>query len=358
MTERLTDRTIAALKPDQKKVLYHFDSEVAGLFVKVWPSGSKTFAFDWHQDGKQRRLTLGKFPTWTIGKARLHAGRMRLKADVGESVAPGKGGRVADLIEQWKEVVRVTRRPSTAKSYLRLIDSHIVPQFGKGEPKSITRNGIELWHGRIAQRTPLEANRALATLSSFLSWLEHDHKIDRNPAKGVRRRPENQRHIFLDASEIEAAHSALDQDGTRDAALALRLALLSGCRIGEVLQLSQEQIDASRKVWIKPAATTKQKKLHIVPLQEEALAIAKQLLDIGLPDYDGCCRCWHRVRKIIGREDVRIHDLRHSRASALARNGASLMQIGKVLGHTAPATTQRYAHLVATDLTDLIERTK
>jgi site-specific recombinase XerD len=48
--------------------------------------------------------------------------------------------------------------------------------------------------------------------------------------------------------------------------------------------------------------------------------------------------------------------LRHSRASALARGGASLMQIGKVLGHTAPATTARYSHLVDRDLVDLIER--
>ena len=92
-----------------------------------------------------------------------------------------------------------------------------------------------------------------------------------------------------------------------------------------------------------------------MPLQPEALAIALKLLGAGVPDYESCKRCWERARKIIGREDIRIHDLRHSRASHLARNKASLMQIGKVLGHTAPATTQRYAHLVATDLRDLVE---
>jgi integrase len=138
--------------------------------------------------------------------------------------------------------------------------------------------------------------------------------------------------------------------------LALRLALLTGARIGECISLSAGQLNASRKLWIKPASHTKQKKVHIVPLQPEALAIARELLAIGLPDYESCKRAWERARKIIGREDVRIHDLRHSRASALARGGASLPQIGRVLGHTAPATTQRYAHLVATDLVDLVER--
>jgi integrase len=136
----------------------------------------------------------------------------------------------------------------------------------------------------------------------------------------------------------------------------LRLALLTGARIGECISLSAAQLNISRKLWIKPASHTKQKKVHIVPLQPEALAIARELLAIGLPDYESCKRAWERARKIVGCKNVRIHDLRHSRASALARGGASLPQIGRVLGHTAPATTQRYAHLVASDLVDLIER--
>jgi integrase len=357
MAERLTDRGIATLKPAGTS-LYYFDIEVSGLALRIYPTGRKVFVFDWRDHGRQRRTTIGQFPAWTIGAARTHASRMRLKADVGETVTPGRGGRVADLIEQWKDVVKVTRRPSTAKSYCRLIDSHIVPHFGKGEPRAITRNAVEHWHGKIAENTPLRANRALATLSAFMSWLEHDHKITVNPCKGVKRRPENQRHIFLDAQEIEAAHAALDADGTRNAALALRLALLTGCRIGEVLLLEPAQIDAKRRIWIKPAAHTKQKKLHIVPLQAEALVIAKELLRIGLPDYDACRRAWDRTRTIIGRADVRIHDLRHSRASALARGGASLPQIGKLLGHSAPATTQRYMHLVDRDLRDLVERAR
>jgi integrase len=237
-----------------------------------------------------------------------------------------------------------------------MIDRHILPAFGKDEPRAISRNRVEVWHGGMAERTPINANRALGVLSSFMSWLEHDRKIEHNPCKGIRRRPENQRHVFLDADEIAAAHAALAGDNNRVAALALRLALLTGCRIGEVLSLVPDQLDAKRRIWIKPAATTKQKRLHIVPLQAEALSIAQELMRLGLPDYETCRRAWRRARAIIGRPDIRIHDLRHSRASALARSGASLMQIGKVLGHTAPATTARYAHLVDRDLVDLIER--
>ena len=239
------------------------------------------FVFDWRDDGRQRRVQIGAHPAWTIGKAREHATRMRRKVDVGESVVAQRGSRVADLAEQWRGVVDLTRRPSTARSYGRLLDSHIIPRFGKGEPKAITRNAIELWHGEIAQRTPFEANRALAALSAFLSWLEHDRLIDRNPAKGVKRRPETPREIFLDAAEIKAALAALDGDNHRAAALPLKLALLTGCRIGEAIHVTAGQIHAKRSVWIKPAATTKQKRHHIAPLSKDALAIAQELWRSG-----------------------------------------------------------------------------
>ncbi|MFL5056077.1 MAG: tyrosine-type recombinase/integrase [Microvirga sp.] len=359
MAERLTDRTIAAIKPPTAGSVYYFDTEVAGLAVRVYATGRKVFVFDWRerQSGRQRRVTLGRSPAWTIGKAREHAGRLRLKADVGDTVAPRHGLRVAVLAEKWRGVVELTRRPLTARSYLRLLDNLILPRFGRGEAAAITRNAIEQWHGEIAQTRPIEANRAVATLSAFLSWLEHDRVIPLNPAKGIRRRPENARSVFLDEREIAAAHDVLAADHDRAAALALRLALLTGCRIGEAIALAPAQIDVSRAVWVKPAAATKQRRLHIAPLSKAALLVAQELLRDDLPDYPACRRTWNRARIAIGRQDVRIHDLRHSRASALARGGASLVQIGKVLGHTAPSTTARYAHLIDRDLIDLVERT-
>ena len=349
MAERLTDRGITGLRPADKPYLV-FDDQVSGLAIKIYQTGRRAFVFDWRESGKQRRVTIGQFPAWTVGKARTHASRLRLRADTGETVAPGRGSRVADLIAEWKSVVELTRRPGTVKNYFGLIDSLITPHFGKLEPRAITRNAIEHWHGTIARKTPIRANRALAVLSAFLTWLERDRKIARNEAKGISHRPENERHTFLGAEEIAAAHTALAGDNHRNAAMALRLALLSGARIGEVLSLEPSQIDAERKLWVKPALKTKQKKLHLLPLQAEALAIAQELLRIGLPTHDECRRAWDRTKAIIGRPDVRIHDLRHSRASALARGGASLLQIGKVMGHSSARTSARYSHPFDRDL--------
>lgn len=60
---------------------------------------------------------------------------------------------------------------------------------------------------------------------------------------------------------------------------------------------------------------------------------------VGMP------KIWQRIRKRAGLEDVRLHDLRHSFASVGAGASLSLPIIGKLLGHTQAATTQRYAHL-------------
>ena len=175
-----------------------------------------------------------------------------MRVDSGENVVPERGQRVADLIETWRETVRLTRRPGTAAGYRRLIAAHILPAFGKDMPAAITRNRVEVWHGRIAEATPIHANRALGALSAFMGWLERDGKIERNPCRGVRRRPENQRHTFLNEAEIAAAHKALAGDNQdRPAALTLRLALMVGCRIGEAIGITAEQIDIDRKVWIK-----------------------------------------------------------------------------------------------------------
>ena len=209
------------------------------------------------------------------------------------------------------------------QQYLCVLDRYVIPVFGRSEPRAITRNAVEHWHATIAQTAPVMANRAMAVLSSFLTWCEHDGKVERNVIKGaIRKRPENARHIFLSADEITAAHAALDADPSRNAALALRMALLTGARIGEVLSLAEGQIDSDRKIWVKPASGTKQRAPCLAVVGRGArrgasAAAARPAMLRHLPAVLG-------PRKlVINRPDVLIHDLRHSRASALARNGAS-----------------------------------
>jgi len=184
-----------------------------------------------------------------------------------------------------------------------------------------------------------------------------------NPAAAFHRRIESARERFLSQQEIVSLAAALDAAKDQRAAGIIRLCMLTGARLGEVRQARFEQFNLELGVWSKPAATTKQRKVHRVPVSTDVAAIVRQrqlLVPIGVPwlfpgDTPGqpvkeIRRFWINVQKEAKLPDVRIHDLRHTFASLLVSGGASLEMIGKLLGHTQMQTTQRYAHLMDSPL--------
>ena len=139
--------------------------------------------------------------------------------------------------------------------------------------------------------------------------------------------------------------------------------MLTGARVGEVRQARFEHFNLEHLSWTKPASMTKQRKIHRLPISDEAAAIVRQrqmLVPRGSPwlfpgDVPGqpvkeIRRFWAQIQKEVNIPDVRIHDLRHTFASLLVSGGASLEMIGKLLGHSQTQTTQRYAHLMDSPL--------
>ena len=152
--------------------------------------------------------------------------------------------------------------------------------------------------------------------------------------------------------------SILEQQTNRRAANAVKLMILTGARRSEVLNATWDQFDMDRGVWTKPSHHTKQKRTEHVPLSRPALALLtgmKAEADAEQPhlfpgDKAGqplgdVKRFWQRMCREAGLEGVRLHDLRHTYASSLVSGGVSLHIVGRLLGHTQPQTTARYAHL-------------
>ena len=207
--------------------------------------------------------------------------------------------------------------------------------------------------------TPVRANRVGEALRKMFNLaIEWGMRAD-NPANGFHRRIENPRERFLSKDEIDRLGAALDADPDQRAAGIIRVCMLTGARVGEVRQARFEQFNLELGIWSKPASTTKQRKVHRVPISEDVAAIVRQrqlLVPKGSPwlfpgEVPGqpvkeIRRFWIRIQKEAQIEDVRIHDLRHTFASLLVSGGASLEMIGKLLGHTQMQTTQRYAHLL------------
>jgi integrase len=163
--------------------------------------------------------------------------------------------------------------------------------------------------------------------------------------------------------------TALAAHPEKPSADAIRLLLLTGARRGEVLSATWDQFDLSGGTWTKPHTGTKQKREHRVPLSAPAMQLLAEIKTTAdeenarrrrdgkpelvhvFPGMNGRAlteikKSWASVCKAAGISGVRIHDLRHSFASILASSGLSLPIIGRLLGHTQAATTQRYAHLM------------
>jgi integrase len=193
-----------------------------------------------------------------------------------------------------------------------------------------------------------------------------------NPARGIRRFSEEKRICWLTPDEMQRFREALDSYVDQNAANALRLLMLTGSREGEVLKAEWEQFDFQHNVWTKPSHNTKQKREEHIPLGETAIELLKSMMlkNATGPLFPGAKggarvslrRPWIQACKASGLVEtaqikgkrgmvtrysptVRIHDLRHNFASHLATSGVSLLVIGKLLGHTQPSTTMRYAHL-------------
>jgi integrase len=143
------------------------------------------------------------------------------------------------------------------------------------------------------------------------------------------------------------------------------LLLLTGARRGEVLGMRWDQTSFQRVVWTKPASSTKQKKSHTVPLTAPAmqiLSVIREAAEAGPPVYhpDTCPwvfpsrkgnqpigdikHAWTTLRKAAEIDGLRVHDLRHAFGTYLASSGLALPIIGRLLGHSQAATTNRYVH--------------
>jgi integrase len=208
---------------------------------------------------------------------------------------------------------------------------------------------------------PYMANRTSDFLSKFFNWCEANGYRNRgsNPVVGLEKYKEEKKMDFLDAQEMGAigqALAALETAGKVSplSAAAIRLLLLTGMRLMEMLSLKWDYLDLEAGAARLPDSKTGFK---VVPLSAPAVDIFKGLPNVSEYVFPtpksaasghlmGLRKPWKQVCEAAhlgGR--WRVHDLRHGFASAMVNGGASLPIIGAVLGHKRAETTARYAHI-------------
>ncbi len=207
------------------------------------------------------------------------------------------------------------------------------------------------------QRSPATANRYMAALSHALTIAVKEWGwLDDNPMRKVRKLKEPRGRLrFLTEDERPRLLEACKAHSPALYSIVV-LALSTGARQGEILNLNWRDIDLARGMIV--LEETKNNERRAIPLQGHALELIKEMskvkrIDTGLlfPSRKDPSKplnvhsIWRTTVKKAGIEDFRFHDLRHSCASYLAMNGASLAEIADVLGHKTLQMVKRYAHL-------------
>lgn len=360
---RLSKRTVDALTPDAKDY-FVWDSDMAGFGLRVWPTGRKVYLIQYRDSGgRTRRKGLGKHGIVTADEARSEA--RTLLASVAKGSNPSEDARrkksaptVEELCERFlTEYVPSHCKASTQKEYRRNVDLFIKPRIGRMKVADVERSDIaDLHHAH--RDIPYQANRTLGVLSVMFNQAEiWGHRPDgSNPCRHVRKYEEKKRERYLSPEELSRLGQTLNEleasgEESLSAINAIRLLILTGCRLGEIQTLKWEYVQGNRLRL--PDSKTGAK---VVYLGEAALEVLSKIErppgnpyvckgKISGAHLSDMQKPWRRIRKAAGLEDVRIHDLRHSFASSAVGMGESLPMIGKLLGHSQVQTTARYAHL-------------
>jgi len=379
MKQRLTEKIVREAKAPATGSRITYDDDVRGFGVRITAKGVRAFVLEYSFRGHNRRYTIGRHgEEFSVVAARIKARSLRRRLRDGIDIAAEPGARtVAELADRYEAEYLPRKSAHSQNREARMLDNDVLPALGRMAVSEVGFADIYALHRKItraldrkigvgkrrraAEPAPIRANRVLALCSRMFALAVRPWELRAdNPCKGIERNPENRRNRYLSGAELMRLGAALATDPSPVAASAVRFLVLTGARAGEVLGATWGQFDLAAGVWTKPAATTKQRREHRVPLSAparqvlaerrgEAELAGKAFVFPGRNPDQALARLhhvWERLRQAAELEDVRLHDLRHAYASIAVSGGATLPLIGALLGHTQAQTTMRYAHLL------------
>src|SRR3569833_1704397 len=408
-TKRVTKRAVDALRcPSSKDRVFLWDKDLSGFGVAVMPSGTKVYVVQYRQAGRSRRLKLGEHGRLTPDEARSAAKEVlgiveRGRDPIEERRAKRTEQPFKDLAESYMRLhVAVKCKPRTAEEYRRLLRLHILPKLGSKSASQIKKGDISRLHAVMADK-PSAANRYVAQIDSIWNWSVDTEEISDLPVptKDLELYPEENRDRYLTITEMRRLGHAMNlaettglpwvvnetgakakhlpKPGNRQtlvdpyAVAAIRLLILTGCRLREVLYARWDWVDWERGILFLQDSKTRKKPVYLSQLAHQILSEIPRLQgnphifpgeNAGTHRAD-LKRPWTAIRRHAGltgddadhkaksqpkavskgRPSVRIHDLRHSFASIGVGSSLGLPMVGKLLGHSQVRSTNRYAHL-------------
>jgi integrase len=368
--ERLTAKFVENVKPLATRMEY---SDHSGLYLVVQPGphGNKSWALRYRHSGKSRKLTLGRAVSpkpgevvtepvlggpLTLAAARALAAEELRKLELGRDPAaermaekraaiktapPPEPERdsVEALAKRFLLKHAAKKRARTEQLYSAIMNNIVLPAWKGRTVHEIKRRDVIDLIEAVAEDRPSYANRTHAVVRKFFGWLVGRDVIESNPCIGVERpAKENARDRVLDDRELRAVLLTCDNLGTFGDVV--KVMALTGTRKGEAAGMRWDEIKDG--VWILPPPRTKNGKEHAIPLSPQVLKI----LDARPSNseyvfFDGGNANFGRHKSKLDAATSppiaswRLHDLRRTCASGMAKLGVALPVIEKCLNHTS-----------------------
>jgi integrase len=374
----LTVQAIERLKPDAARRLEIPDAALPGLYFIIQPSGAKSWAVRYRHDGRTRKLTLGAYPAVDLAKARTEGRAALQSVSLGQDpvaerkVAAPLPARdlIGSVIESFIERhVKPRNRPRTAEETIRILHTKVLPVWDGRKIQDIGRRDvIELLDGIVDAGTPVAANRTLAALSKLFNWATDRGVIDANPCVRIKApAAETSRDRVLSDDELRLLWRGCAKIGWPFGPF-VQLLLLTAQRRDEVAKMRRAELREGGTLWVIPAERAKNGQAHDVPLSDAAQCVLGSLPRVvgqagylisttGNSGVSGYAKAKARLDAAmlklartdaeeaggdpasVALEPWRLHDLRRTVATGMARLGVEPHVVEAVLNHRSGTIT-------------------
>jgi integrase len=341
----LTDRFCDRAKSSGTQTDY-FDESVSGLALRVSAKGVKAWTLHFTgATGKRARITLGRYPSTSLAHARALA--LEAKGAIADGRDPRGAGdemTVNDLAASYIEKHVANLR--SAKQVRGHIERNILPLIGNVPIAQLHRRDATRVLDALTRRgVPIEAMRTFQDLRAMLRWAVSRGDLDHNPIEGMRSpQGSKPRERVLSDDEIRTLWNSLPQAlaHSPDRQRIIKLCLVTGQRVGEVVGMTRGELDLKHKLWRLPGTRTKNGHPHSVPLSPLAIELIGKVDGAWVfPNSEGngavppitVAQTIYGAQERFGIAQWTAHDLRRSALTGMAKLGVAPIVLGHIANH-------------------------
>lgn len=351
-----TDLFLRKVQPPATGRIEHYDGRIPGFGLRVNASGTKTFFLVGRHNGSFRRISLGRYPSLTLEKARRKANDAISAFADGEDPQAEKRAARQVAADQFETVVtsfvenhcRQNNRASTAAETERLLRSVFVPIWARRPVSEIRKADVYAVTDALMKDGKTSAARhAFAAIRKFFNWCVERGLIEQSPCVAMKSpgKPTSRDRVLSEAELGAVLESARIQDWPFGPIV--QLLALTAQRRGEVVGMRWDELDFDARLWTIPGTRTKNHRMHVVPLTDSAIAILEALPRLvqsefvfparGYTDrpYSGYSKGKRELDALADLHGWTLHDLRRTAATGMAKAGVAPHVVERILNHVS-----------------------